>query len=94
MFYISLCVDFLVKMFKITVFFSGSFPQVLRVTEKDSISETAVWPIFILINAPVICVSGPLGTGDTEDIAVLKCRDLTADASRQCRRFARVLISR
>ena len=37
-------------MFKIIVFFSGSFRQVLRVTDKDSISETAIWPIFILIN--------------------------------------------
>ena len=37
-------------MFKITVFFSGCFRQVLRVNEEDSISETAVWPIFILIN--------------------------------------------
>ena len=44
--------------------------------------------------APVICVSGPLGAGDTGDIAGLKCRDLTADESRQCRRCAGVLISR
>ena len=34
-------------------------------------------------NAPVICVSGPLGAGDTGDIAGLKCRDLTADAANQ-----------
>ena len=39
-------------------------------------------------NAPVICVSGPLGAGNTGDIAGLKCRDLTADESRQCRRCA------
>ena len=45
-------------------------------------------------NAPVICVSSPLGAGDTGDIAGLKCRDLTADESRQCRRCAGVLISR
>ena len=43
--------------------------------------------------APVICVSGPLGAWDTGDIAGLKCRDLTADESRQCRRCAGVLIS-
>ena len=48
--YIGLCVDCLVKMIKITVFFSGSFRQVMRVTEEDSISETVVWTIFILIN--------------------------------------------
>ena len=33
------------------------------------------------LNAPVICVSGPLGAGDTRDIAGLKGRDLTADES-------------
>ena len=38
------------QMFKITVFLSGSFPQVLRVTEEDSISETTVWPILIIVN--------------------------------------------
>ena len=50
--------------------------------------------IFIFHFAPVICVSGPLRAGDTGDIAGLKCRDLTADESRQCRRCAVVLISR
>ena len=45
-------------------------------------------------NAPVICVSGPLGAGDTGDIAGLKGRDITADESRQCRRCAGVLLSR
>ena len=45
--YFSLCVDCLVKMLKNTVFFSGSFRQVLGVTEEVSISETAVRPIFI-----------------------------------------------
>ena len=44
--------------------------------------------------APVICVSGPLGTGYTWDIAGIKCRDLTADESRQCRSWAGVLMSR
>ena len=37
-------------MLKITEYFSGSFRQVLRVTEVDSIPETAVWPILIFIN--------------------------------------------
>ena len=50
--------------------------------------------VFFNNYAPVICVSGPLGTGDTWDIAGLKCRDLTADESQQCRRVAGVLISR
>ena len=39
------------KMFKISVsFLSGSFRQVLGVIEENSIFETAVWPIFVLIN--------------------------------------------
>ena len=45
-------------------------------------------------NAPVICVSSPLGAEDTGDIAGLKCRDFTTDESRQCRRCAGVLIPR
>ena len=44
--------------------------------------------------APVIFVSGRLGAEDIGDIAGLKCRDFTADESRQCRRCAGVLISR
>ena len=35
-------------MFKITVLFSGFFRQVLRVTEENSISETTVWPSFLI----------------------------------------------
>ena len=35
-----------------------------------------------------------LGAGDSGDIAGTKCRDLTFDESRQCRRCAGVLISR
>ena len=34
------------------------------------------------------------GAGDSGDIVGPKCRDLTFDESRQCRRCARVLISR
>ena len=45
-------------------------------------------------NAPVICIPGSLGTGYSGDIAGPKCRDLTFDESRQCRRCAGVLISR
>ena len=45
-------------------------------------------------NAPVICIPGSLGAGDTGDIAGLKCRNLTSDVSRQCRGCAGVLISR
>ena len=44
--------------------------------------------------APVICIPGSLGAGDSGDIAGPKCRDLTFDESRQCRRCAGVLISR
>ena len=44
--------------------------------------------------ATVICIPGPLGAGDTRDIAGLECRNLTSDVSRQCRGCAGVLISR
>ena len=36
---------------------------------------------MIDIYAPVICISCPLGAGDSGDIAGLKCRDLTYDGS-------------
>ena len=42
------------------------------------------------VYAPVICIPGSLGTGDSGDIAWPKCRDLTFDESRQCRRCAGV----
>ena len=45
-------------------------------------------------NVPVICIPGSLGAGDSGDIAGPKCRDLTFDESRHCRRCAGVLISR
>ena len=48
----------------------------------------------IVTCAPVICNPGSLGAGDSGDIAGPKCRDLTFDESRQCRRCAGVLISR
>ena len=43
--------------------------------------------------APVICIPGSLGAGDSGDKAGPKCRDLTFDESRQCRRCAGVRIS-
>ena len=43
-------------------------------------------------NAPVICIPGSLGAADSGDIAGAKCRDLTVDESRQCRRCAWLLI--
>ena len=49
---------------------------------------------FVHFNAPVICIPGSLGAGDSGDIVGPKCRDLTFDESRQCRRCAGVLISR
>ena len=48
---------------------------------------------MITTNAPVICIPGSLGAGDSGDIAGPKCRDLNFDESRQCRRCAGVLIS-
>ena len=45
-------------------------------------------------NAPVICITCSLGTGDSGDMAWPKCRDFTFNESRQCRRCAGVLISR
>ena len=50
--------------------------------------------LILFNNAPVICIPGSLGAGDSGDIAGPKCRDLTFDESRQCRRCAGVLISR
>ena len=49
---------------------------------------------LIYVYAPVIRIPGSLGAGDSGDIAGPKCRDLTFDESRQCRRCAGVLISR
>ena len=50
--------------------------------------------LVLVIYAPVICIPGSLGAGDSGDIAGPKCRDLTFDESRQCRRCAGVVISR
>ena len=49
---------------------------------------------FVSSYAPVICIPGSLGAGDSGDIAGPKCRDLTFYESRQCRRCDGVLISR
>ena len=40
----------MLKFFKFTVFSTGSFCQVYRVTDKALIAETAVWPNFFLMN--------------------------------------------
>ena len=50
--------------------------------------------VLLFANAPVICIPGSLGAGDSGDIAGLKCLALTSDVSRQCRGFAGVMISR
>ena len=47
-----------------------------------------------VVYAPVICIPGSPGVGDSGDIAGLKCLSLTSDVSRQCRGFAWVMISR
>ena len=39
-----------VKIYKFTVFSSGSFCQIYRVTDEALIAETMVWPKFFLIN--------------------------------------------
>ena len=51
-------------------------------------------PLLLATNAPVICITGSPGAGDSGDIAGLKCLALTSDVSRQCRGFAGVMISR
>ena len=38
-------------------------------------------------NAPVICIPGSPGAGDSGNIAGLKCLALTSDVSRQCRGY-------
>ena len=48
--YISLWNDCHVKIFKHTVFSSGSFCQIYRVTDETLIAETTVWPNFFLMN--------------------------------------------
>ena len=59
----------------------------------DSINGHPQNRFLLRNNAPVICIPGSLGAGDSGDIAGPKCRDLTFDESRQCRRCAGVLIS-
>ena len=39
-----------VVLFKYTIFSSGSFCQIYRVTDEALIAETAVWPNFFLMN--------------------------------------------
>ena len=63
--------------------------------------ETEYWLLFNCMDgaeeefyASVIRIPGSLGAGDSGDKAGLKCRDLSFDEPRQCRRCAGVLISR
>ena len=39
-----------IKICKFTVFSSGSFCKIFRVTDEDLIAETMVWPNFFLMN--------------------------------------------
>ena len=60
-----------------------------RYQGKSSSNAPIIWN-----PAPIIWNPGPYGAADSGATAGLKCRDLTSDESRQCRRCARVLISR
>ena len=49
--YINLCVNSPAKIYKQNYSFSnGSFRQLYRVTDEDSISETVVLPVFFFLN--------------------------------------------
>ena len=75
-------------------FFSTSANSFTSLTEiRDFYSIVSVYAT-VMYNAPVICIPGSPGAGDSGDIAGLKCQALTYDASRQCRGFAGVMISR
>ena len=70
---------------------------ILMIEEKAFADFIITGVIIILFSgtyAPVMCIPGSLGVGDSGDIAGPKCRDLTFDESRQCRRCTGVLISR
>ena len=60
----------------------------------QEIEKSPLGRVNFTSNAQVICIPGSLGAGDSGEIAGPKCRDLTFDESRQCRRCAGVLISR
>ena len=75
--------------------------QCCRLFLKQCVVGTCIYQIrlkeaiSLIVNyAPVICIRGSLGAGDSGNITGPKCRDLTFDESRQCRRCAGVLISR
>ena len=63
-------------------------------TLREGLSELEFYSDLFYFNAPVICIPGPGGAGDSGDMAGLKCQALTSDVSRQCRGFAGVMISR
>ena len=71
------------------VLFLDNDPRLLDYNELQK--QTYIW---VNSYAPVIWNPGPYGAADNGDKAGLKCRDLTSDESRQCRRCAGVLISR
>ena len=58
------------------------------------IKKTCPCNILCFSYAPVICIPGSPGAGDSGDMAGLKCQALTSDVSRQCGGFAGVMISR
>ena len=85
---------------KLESWFKPSANAILRICKsvdvngkRKAFAYVSIYSV-VLYNAPVICIPGPLGAGDTGDIAGLKCRNLTSDVSRQCRGCAGVLISR
>ena len=48
----------IIKMCKFTVFSSGSFCQIYRVTDEALIAETMVWPNFFLMNVVFFALKG------------------------------------
>ena len=51
------------------------------------LSDTQILIIIFVTYIMLICIPGPPRAGDSKGTAGLKCRDLTADESRQCRSF-------
>ena len=78
--YLYFGMKFLIDILKmVSFFFKSSFVDV---------QKTKLTYFKYTCYAPVIAIPGFLGTGDSRDIAGPKCRDLTFDESRQCRRCA------
>ena len=51
----------------------------------NSSHEKSIYIYIYIYYAPVICMPGGFGAGDTRDITGLKCQNLTFDVSLQCR---------